>query len=272
MTPASLLNELWQTSLTRLGGTATIEASARETRAFLRPRAVKSAADLLRLILAYCLGGLGLRSTSAWAASAGLADLSNVALLQRLRNCGAWMEHLVGKLLVAGIKPAPNGRRIRLLDGTTVPKAGKEAKKNNGLWRLHCAFDLPAERFSFIELTDEKGGERLDRTPAAEGDILIADRGFLHPDPLAQVLEQGADVIVRAGSAMTVSPSIYWPFSRRRRAPAFLTDPFGLRAKRPHRWPSGSLPSASRQRQPKRREQRHGRLQSGKAMPSPPAR
>jgi hypothetical protein len=199
MTPASLLNELWQTSLTRLGGTATIEASARETRAFLRPRAVKSAADLLRLILAYCLGGLGLRSTSAWAASAGLADLSNVALLQRLRNCGAWMEHLVGKLLVAGIKPAPNGRRIRLLDGTTVPKAGKEAKKNNGLWRLHCAFDLPAERFSFIELTDEKGGERLDRTPAAEGDVLIADRGFLHPDPLAQVLEQGADVIVRAG-------------------------------------------------------------------------
>ena len=55
-----------------------------------------------RLILAYCLGGMGLRSTSAWAASAGLADLSNVALLQRLRNCGAWMEHLVGLSLEAG--------------------------------------------------------------------------------------------------------------------------------------------------------------------------
>ena len=54
-------------------------------------------------------------------------------------------------------------RRIRLLDGTTVPKAGKEAKNNNGLWRLHCTFDLPTERFSHIELTDEKGGERLDR-------------------------------------------------------------------------------------------------------------
>jgi len=199
MTPYSLLNELWQTSLSRLGGAAAIEASARETRAFLRPRAVKSAADLLRLILAYCLGGMGLRSTSAWAASAGLADLSNVALLQRLRNCGAWMEHLVGKLLVAGIKPAPGGRRIRLLDGTTVAKAGKEAKKNNGLWRLHCTFDLPAERFSFIELTDEKGGERLDRTPFAKGDIAIADRGFMHPDPLAHILEQGADVIVRTG-------------------------------------------------------------------------
>jgi IS4 transposase len=56
---------------------------------------------------------------------------------------------------------------------------------------------LPAERFSFIELTDEKGGERLDRASFAEGDIAIADRGFMHPGPLSHILEQGADVIVR---------------------------------------------------------------------------
>jgi hypothetical protein len=199
MADESLLSELWQTVVTRLGGTAAIEASAREMRAFQRARAIHCAADLLRLILAYCLGGMGLRSTSAWAASIGLADLSNVALLKRLRNCGAWMEHLVEQLLRAEIRPAAGSRRIRLLDGTTVPKAGKDARRNSGLWRLHCAFDLPAERFSFIELTDETGGERLDRTPVTEGDIVIADRGFLHPDPLAHILAQRADLIVRAG-------------------------------------------------------------------------
>ena len=59
------------------------------------------------------------------------------------------------------------------------------------------AWDLPEERFSFIELTDEKGGERLDRTPFAKGDIAIADRGYMHPEPLAHIVEQGADVIVR---------------------------------------------------------------------------
>jgi hypothetical protein len=193
----SLLNELWQSSLARLGGEGAIEASARELGAFQRARAVGCATDLLRLILAYCLGGMGLRTTSAWALSVGLAELSSVALLKRLRKCRAWMEYLVSALLGVGVLPAAEGRRIRLLDGTTVPKAGREAKKNNGLWRLHCAFDLPAERFSFIELTDEKGGERLDRVPFAKGDIVIADRGFMHPDPLAHVLEQGADVIVR---------------------------------------------------------------------------
>jgi hypothetical protein len=176
MTHESLLNELWQTSLTQLGGAAALEASAREMRAFQWGRMVKSAADLLRLILAYCLCGMGLRATSAWSASAGLADLSNVALLKRLRKCGAWMEHLVGQLLGGGAVLAAAGRRIRLIDGTAVPKAGKEARKNNGLWRLHCGFDIPAERFSFLELTDEKGGERLDRTPFAKGDIAIAVR------------------------------------------------------------------------------------------------
>lgn len=115
-----------------------------------------------------------------------------------MRNSSAWLEQLVGTLLQAGAAPQAAGRRIRLLDGTTVPKAGHEARKSNGLWRLHCSFDLPAERFSFIELTDEKGGERLDRAPVAQGDILIADRGFLHPDSLARVLEAGADIVVRA--------------------------------------------------------------------------
>jgi hypothetical protein len=79
MTHESLLNDLWQSALARLGGTAAVEASARETGAFTRARGVGGAADLLRLILAYCLGGMGLRSTSAWAASTGLADISNVA-------------------------------------------------------------------------------------------------------------------------------------------------------------------------------------------------
>ncbi len=136
MTHETLLNDLWQSTLAQLGGSAAVEASAREKGAFARARGVASAADLLRLILAYCLGGMGLRSTSAWAASVGLADLSNVALLKRLRKCGPWMEHLAGLLLGGGAQPAAQGRRIRLVDGTTVPKAGKEAKKNNGLWRL----------------------------------------------------------------------------------------------------------------------------------------
>ena len=81
-------------------------------KAFLRARAIASAVDLLRLILAYCLSDRGLRSTAAWATAVGLANLSNVALLQRLRRCGDWLALLVGEALAAA---APEGSRSRLI-------------------------------------------------------------------------------------------------------------------------------------------------------------
>jgi hypothetical protein len=195
----SLFNRDWRHIVGRLGGAASLEASARETKALLRARAIGNAVDLLRMILAYCLGERGLRSTTAWACAVGLVDVSNVALLYRLRQCGDWLALLVGQTLAFEAPKAAQGRLIRLIDATTIPKAGALAKTQNKLWRIHSAFDLPSERFGFFELTDEKGGERLDRTPVVEGEIRIGDRAYLQPDRIGDILEAGADIVVRAG-------------------------------------------------------------------------
>jgi hypothetical protein len=155
---------------------------------------------LLRLVLAYCLGqGRGLRSTAAWATAIGLVDISNVGLLYRVRRSGDWLALLVGRVLAAGAPRSSEGRLIRLIDGTAVPKAGCQDKQNAGLWRIHSAFDLPAERFGAFALTDETGGERLDRIPAVRGEIRIADRAYLQPDQIGAILDAGADLVIRAG-------------------------------------------------------------------------
>jgi hypothetical protein len=199
MTPESLLNRDWHWLVERLGGAADLTASAKATKAFVRARGIASAPDLLRMILAYCLGERGLRLTAAWASSVGLADISNVALLLRLRQCGDWLALLVGQVLAAATPVAGKGRLIRLVDATMVPKAGTRAKTKNSLWRIHSAFDLPSERFGFFALTDEAGGERLDRIPVAPGEIRIADRAYLQPDRMAAILEAGADLVIRSG-------------------------------------------------------------------------
>lgn len=199
MTRESLSNRDWDAIVDRLGGVEALETSARDRRALVRARVVKSGVDLLRMILAYCLGEGGLRSTAAWATSVSLVDISNVALLYRLRQCGDWLTFLVGLAMTLGTPTAAKGRLIRIIDGTTVPKAGKAAKTGNKLWRVHAGFDLPTERFGHVELTDEKGGETLDRRAAIAGEIRIADRAFLQPDRMAAVLDAGADLIVRAG-------------------------------------------------------------------------
>jgi len=195
----SLVNEDWSKVVVRLGGTESLEVTARETKAFLRPREITNAVDLLRLILAYCLGERGLRSTAAWATSVGLVDISNVALLYRLRQCGDWLAMLVGQVLAATAPKASQGRMIRIIDATTVPKRGSGARKKNELWRIHSAFDLPQERFGHFELTDQQAGETLDRIPAVAGEIRLADRAYLQPDRMANLIEAGADIVIRAG-------------------------------------------------------------------------
>jgi hypothetical protein len=199
MTQDFALDADWDGLVERLGGADGLDRSARSTKAFARRREVDSAVELLRLVLAYCLGKGGLRLTAAWAATVGLADLSNVALLKRLRKCTDWLNLLVGQVLTTHAPQASHGRLIRLIDATSVPKAGAPAKRGNGVWRIHSAFDLPSERFSAFELTEETECERLDRIAVVEGEIRIADRVHLRVDHIAAVREAGGDVVVRTG-------------------------------------------------------------------------
>ena len=213
MAHADLTASEWNRTVERLGGADVLEREARETLAFQRPREVKSGVDLLRLVLAYCLGLTGLRLTAAWAEGIGLASLSNVALLGRLRNCSAWLELIVARLLAPPPDAAEptardrdamtgDGRLIRLIDATVVCKAGKAARENGRVWRIHAGFNLPhdgqPEHFSAFELTDEKEAERIERLAVIPGEIRIADAVHCKPDGLAQVIAAGADVVVRA--------------------------------------------------------------------------
>jgi hypothetical protein len=199
MTNESLLDKDWDWTVAKFGGATHLEKEARELGVFRRVRAIKCPVDLLRLTLAYCLGSMGLRLTAAWAEAIGLASLSNVALLKRLRSMVPWLEILVARLLAGTASGRQNnGRLIRLVDATTVAKSGRDARVAGGVWRVHAVFDLPEERFSVFELTDETEGERLDRATVVPGEIRIADRAYLQPDRLAKVLAAGADVIIRA--------------------------------------------------------------------------
>jgi hypothetical protein len=199
MIPASLSHQDWQVIVDRLGGTEAIDRLARQTKAFLRPRGIATAVDLLRLLLSYCLGDRGLRATAAWASAVGLADISNVAVLYRLRQSGDWLAALVSRALTDPIPlVAGRGRPIRLIDATAVPQQGTRVRQRNHVWRIHSAVELPAERFGCLMLTDHTGGERFDRFPVETGEIRIADRAYMQPERIAAVIAAGGDILVRA--------------------------------------------------------------------------
>lgn len=199
MTPAAVSEDGWPQLLARLAGAAAVDASAIASGALKRRREVRDGASLLRLGLAYGPGGLSLREAAAWAEAQGVASVSDVALLKRLRAAADWYGALAGQLLAAraGVGPSQAGERaLRLVDGTVLSAPGSRGSD----WRLHVAYDPLAQRFTALELTDGHGAERLERLPVVPGEIRLGDRGFgTRPDGLQALSEGPGDYVVRVG-------------------------------------------------------------------------
>ena len=204
MQPASSsLEAQWPDLVAAVSAAIDLEATARTSGALVRRRAIRSAEMLLRLALAYGPGGLSLRSAAAWAGVSGLADLSDTAVMKRLRKAADWLGEIAGALLrrAAAAPPIPGplpGRRLRIADGSMITGPGGRSK-----WRLHAAYDPVAGRFTDLDLTDERGAEGFGRTPWRAGDVALGDRCYARPPALRQLLAAGADFIVRTGWGWT---------------------------------------------------------------------
>lgn len=186
----------WSALLRRLPVGLDLGGTARSAGAFARARGVPSPEALLRLALIYGATDLSLRGTAAWAEASGLASLSDVALLGRLRAASAWLAQLTSALMTAARGSAAMGRRVRLIDATSFAAAGA----TKATWRVHADYDLAQGRFTGFLLTDGHEAERLTRFTTAPGDIVVGDRIYAHnAAALRTVLEAGGDFLVRRG-------------------------------------------------------------------------
>lgn len=192
---ARLLDEEWNILTEFLP--ANWREQARQLGALRRPRGVSDADCLLRLILLHTATGLSLRQTVERARIQALADISDVALLKRLRCSEAWLRWLTSTLLeVRAEEPVLQklaSRRVRVVDATTVEEQGGAGTD----WRVHYTLCLPGLDCDFFELTDEHGGESYKRIPVKAGDLLLADRGYSHRAGVKAVVDAQGDVVVR---------------------------------------------------------------------------
>jgi hypothetical protein len=188
---ASMLPSSWQ-------------RTARLSGAVERLRGFDSVNEVLHVLLMHIGCGYSLRETVVRAKAAGLAEVSDVTLLNRLRQAEGWLQHLCQALLAeSGVRwGAPQPRRcLRAVDGTVIKEPGPTGSQ----WRLHYSLRLPELTCDHLVITPTKGAntaESLERFPVAKGDIILADRGYCHPSGVAKVSRQGADIIVRLNSSV----------------------------------------------------------------------
>lgn len=188
-----LINREWEEVVESIP--VDLEKSARESGALIRRREIKSASDLLRLVLAYSLCDWSLRLVGAWGVVIGLGKLSDVAVMKRLKKAVPWLRVLISALLEARqIKlKAAHPVRVRIVDGSVITEPGSKGTD----WRLHATFDLGSQQLDGVEITDAKGGESLLRHEAQPGEIWIADRGYARRREVGAMLEKGVHIVLR---------------------------------------------------------------------------
>jgi hypothetical protein len=161
----------------------------------------KSAEALLRVLLLHLGCGYSMRETVLRAKEGKLADLSDVALLKRLRKSKDWLYQLCcGLFAERGFRnPVTSERRLRLVDSTVVQEPGK----TGSLWRIHYSFQWPTLACDYFKLTACEGegtGESLQHYPLQAGEYVLADRGYCKASGIHFVAAKNAYLIVRLNS------------------------------------------------------------------------
>jgi hypothetical protein len=197
MPPASRRLDHWPSVVGHIASLMDLDASAKSTRALVRKRGVRSAADLLHLALLYGPGGLSLRSVVNFATEAGIADLGEVALLDRLRNAGDFLAEVLARLLShsRGDPPTDGRLQLNLVDGSTVSVAARKGSD----WRLRARYEPARGGGTDLVITEATTAEALCCVAVRPGDALMQDRGYARVRNFAHAHAQGADFITRIG-------------------------------------------------------------------------
>jgi hypothetical protein len=185
---------------------------ARELGAIQRYRKFDNAEALLRTLLIHLAAGCSLRETAARAKQGHITQISDVALLKRLKAAGDWLRWMAEGVMHTWLAKPPKAifgekLRIRIIDGSTIQEPGS----TGSTWRLHYSILLPTLQCNEVHLTSPKIGESFKRYLVRPGDLFLGDRGYAHREAISYVLQGGGQVLVRTNLTnipLVVAPGV----------------------------------------------------------------
>jgi hypothetical protein len=175
------------------------QEKARSLGALRRCRGVSDAESLLRVLLIHLADGCSLRETSLRIRRGNIAQLSDVAIMDRLRLSGEWFRWMNTQLMNSLVRRAPQSvygqhAAVKLVDATRVQEPGPTGSS----WVLHYCVALSSLTCEQVIVTDQRGnGESFKRFKAKAGDLYLADRAYGVRPGIFYLREAGADVLVR---------------------------------------------------------------------------
>jgi hypothetical protein len=178
------------------------EAKAKELGALQRAREIKTAAELLRLVLLYHTEGKSFAGTVAITNLSGESSVSKVAVFKRIRNSAAWLQWLCENICrQAGLLAAKpkwlKNRNVNAVDGTESVKCGARRQ----CYMMHYSLDLFTLCPREFVITDMQTGEKLANFKEfKKGDIVMGDRAYGTLPGIAYLNQHKADYVLRIRS------------------------------------------------------------------------
>jgi hypothetical protein len=159
-----------------------LEDSAKKYKVLIGKREIRSAEDLLRMILAYSVTDLSLHSTCVWASAIGIASVNKSAFFYRVCDSKQWLLYLLmyvlnqnGEIFEGDLKERI---KTQIVDATHIQGPGAEGAE----WRIHTwlATDSNVKRWCMagITITDELVGENYGLYEIGPVELVIGDRGY----------------------------------------------------------------------------------------------
>ncbi len=166
---------------------------AREFKAFVRAKKVKTPEQLLRLVLLYCGLDKSLREV-AGTFTALYESITDQSVAERLRACGPWVKTMLGQMLpMSAVAALPEGLRFLVIDASSIQAPGAKGTDH----RLHISMDLVSLEFVEVLVSDVHTGETLKHFTLGPRDVAVTDRGYAHAQGMSDAVKRGAALIVR---------------------------------------------------------------------------
>lgn len=152
---------------------------AKELGAISRLRNFNDIGDILRVLLLHFSTGHSLRMTATQASLGGIAEISDVGLLKRLKNSGDWLLWMAQQLrasnfVVSDVSDELKGYTFKAVDGTTVEEPGATGTT----CRIHYSFDLSKLCCQEAIVSTSKQGEGFINFRVEPNDVFLGDRAY----------------------------------------------------------------------------------------------
>ncbi len=151
------------------------------------------------MLLIHLAEGCSLRETAVRAREGDIIAISDVAIMDRLRQAGDWFCWMSTELMKEWVAIPPTRVfgthfNVRLVDATRIQEPGP----TGSTWCIHYAIGLPSLVCDDLIVTDKgDNGESFRKFRVNTGDLMIGDRAYGVAPGISYVHEKGGDVLVR---------------------------------------------------------------------------